>query len=432
MVHSILIMELRDYQEEIAQQGYIKLHQLGLVYLSMEVRTGKTLTSLSIAERYLSKKDNATVLFVTKKKAMSSIRDDYEMLKPKYQIVIINYESLHKIDYMPNVLILDEAHKLGTFPKPNLSVQFIKDRFRTLPMILLSGTPTPESYSQIYHQFQVSGRTPFHAYPTFYKWAAHFVKVTKRTFAHGTVNDYSEANNDMVKLHTNQYFLTYTQEEAGFESVINETILEVDMKPTTLSIIKKLENDLVVTGRNDTILADTPVKLLQKVHQLSSGTCIGESGTVIKLDNSKSEFIKSRFNGSKIAIFYKFKGELELLKDTFSDNLTTDLEEFKATDKNIALQIVSGREGISLKEAKYLVFFNIDFSAVSYWQSRDRLTTKERLSNDIFWIFGKGGIEHKIYKAVNNKKDFTLSHYERIKISSKNNTALRENRLVRH
>ena len=417
MVHPILIMELRDYQEEIAQQGYIKLHQLGLVYLSMQVRTGKTLTSLSIAERYLSKKDNATVLFVTKKKAMSSIRDDYEMLKPKYQIVIINYESLHKIDFMPNVVILDEAHKLGTFPKPNLSVQFIKDRFRTLPMILLSGTPTPESYSQIYHQFQVSGRTPFHAYPTFYKWAAHFVKVTKRTFAHGTVNDYSEANNDMVKLHTNQYFLTYTQEEAGFESVINETILEVDMKPTTLRIINQLEKDLVVTGRNDTILADTPVKLLQKVHQLSSGTCIGESGNVIIIDNSKAEFIKERFNGAKIAIFYKFKGELELLKAVFKDNLTTDLDEFKTTDKNIALQIVSGREGISLKEAKYLVYFNIDFSAVSYWQSRDRLTTKERLSNDIFWIFSKGGIENKIYKAVNNKKDFTLSHYERSKIS---------------
>jgi len=54
------------------------------------------------------------------------------------------------------------------------------------------------------------------------------------------------------------------------------------------------------------------------------------------------------------------------------------------------LQIVSGREGISLKEADYLVFYNIAFSALSYWQARDRLTTMERKFNTIYWIFTEG------------------------------------------
>ena len=97
----------------------------------------------------------------------------------------------------------------------------------------------------------------------------------------------------------------------------------------------------------------------------------------------------------------------------FGDNLTTELEEFDNTDKNIALQIVSGREGISLRNAKYLVYYNIDFSATSYWQSRDRMTTKDRMYNKIYWIFAKNGIESKIYKAVNNKKDYTLKHFKR-------------------
>ena len=55
---------------------------------------------------------------------------------------------------------------------------------------------------------------------------------------------------------------------------------------------------------------------------------------------------------------------------------------------------------------------NIDFSAVSYWQSRDRLTTMDRKINDIYWIFAKKGIENKIYKSVSNKKDFTLSVFK--------------------
>jgi hypothetical protein len=60
-----------------------------------------------------------------------------------------------------------------------------------------------------------------------------------------------------------------------------------------------------------------------------------------------------------------------------------------------------------------LVYYNIDFSATSYWQSRDRMTTKERLKNNIYWIFSKGGIEKDIYKAVIKKKDYTLSYFRR-------------------
>ena len=114
-----------------------------------------------------------------------------------------------------------------------------------------------------------------------------------------------------------------------------------------------------------------------------------------------------------MGIFYKFKAELEALKHVYGDSLTTELSVFEETDKNIALQIVSGREGISLRQAKCLVYYNIDFSATSYWQSKDRMTTKERLKNDVYWIFSKGGIEEKIYKAVTKKKDYTLSHFRK-------------------
>ena len=152
---------------------------------------------------------------------------------------------------------------------------------------------------------------------------------------------------------------------------------------------------------------------LQKVHQIYSGTIKLEDGTSTIIDDSKGVFIKNRFK-DKIAIFYKFKEELKLLQSVFGDRLTTSLNEFNTTDKNIALQIVSGREGISLSKAKYLVYFNIDFSATSYWQSRDRLTTKERMQNDVYWIFSKGGLEDKIYKQVQDKKSFTTTHYDRV------------------
>ena len=79
---------------------------------------------------------------------------------------------------------------------------------------------------------------------------------------------------------------------------------------------------------------------------------------------------------------------MNLLLDVFGEeSLTTNVQEFKTSNKSVALQIRSGREGISLAEASCIVYFNIDFSALSYWQGRDRLTTKERLENNVFWIF---------------------------------------------
>ena len=95
--------------------------------------------------------------------------------------------------------------------------------------------------------------------------------------------------------------------------------------------------------------------------------------------------------------------------------MTTELDKFDNDGYQvIALQIVSGREGISLKNANYLVYYNIDFSATSYWQSRDRMTTKERAFNKVYWVFAEGGIEKEIYKAVSAKKDFTVNHFKKL------------------
>lgn len=102
----------------------------------MEVRTGKTLTSLNIAE----KAGATSVLFVTKKKAMSSIEKDYESRKFTFELDLVNYEALHKLtaedieEY--DLVICDEAHCLGAFPKPSIRTQQLKQIVRTKLLIL--------------------------------------------------------------------------------------------------------------------------------------------------------------------------------------------------------------------------------------------------------------------------------------------------------
>tara|TARA_R110000823_G_scaffold1363_4_gene5252 strand:- start:8869 stop:10104 length:1236 start_codon:yes stop_codon:yes gene_type:complete len=406
-------MEFRDYQLEIIDKGVDVIKKYDFVYLAMEVRTGKTLTSLGICDKLGA----TNVLFVTKKKAIGSIEGDHKMFNPKFAISVINYESLHKIDVVNqifDVVILDEAHGLGAFPKKSKRCDSIRRlvAISKAKVILLSGTPTPESYSQIYHQVNFIPKNPFKQFVNFYKFAQKYVDVKQRKINSFFINDYSCGKKEILDI-MKPYMISYSQKEAGFVVQTDEEILYVDIKQETRGLIRKITKDLVIEGKDEVVLADTPVKLMTKVHQLCSGTIKFESGRSMVVDYTKAEYICEKFKDQKIGIFYKFKEELAALKKVFDDDLCTDLETFNSTSKSIALQIVSGREGISLRKAEALVYYNIDFSATSYWQSRDRMTTKDRLHNKIYWVFSKGGIEDDIYKAVVKKKDYTLNHFKK-------------------
>lgn len=406
---------LRDYQEEGAKAGLQILQQYGILYFMYEVRTGKTATSLETCRLIGAK----TVLFLTKKKAIKSIESDYKDFgfNQYFELDVINDESMHKIvdPEKYDVVVHDEHHRYGSSPKPGKATKLFRQLFHHKPMIFLSGTPSPETYSQMYHQMWVSDRSPWRQYKNFYAWAKDgYVDIRQKKINSMTINDYTRGDEQRIMADIAHLCLKRTQVDVGFQSKIKEHILRVRMSDRTKAIEKKLIDNLIVEGKDEVILADTPAKLLQKLMQLEGGTMKFESGNSMVLDTTKAEFIRDHFACKKIGIFYVFKEELNALRQVFgTENLTTDLDEFNATDKAIALQVVSGREGISLKSADCLVFYNIQHSAVSYWQARDRLTTMDRPENDVYWVFSEGMVGEKIYKVVQKKKSYTVNVFKK-------------------
>ena len=397
------MLQLRDYQIDLSYKGLDILKQLGIVYLVMSVRTGKTLTSLNIANLYGAKK----VLFITKLKAISSIKSDYDALNPNYEIQIINNESLHKItDNDFDLIISDEHHRNSAFPKPCNSAKTIRERFGHLPQIYLSGTPAIESGSQWFHSFWTSKFSPFNGFKNFYDWSRTYTEPFTKHFGALQVKDYSKSKDGDILNVIEPYLVRFTQKDAGFTSEITEEVIHYPIDAKIKQMVKRLMADLVLEGKEETILGDTAAKLMSKVHQLENGTIIFESGNSMILDTSKAEYIKKYFEGKKIAIFYYFKKEWYLLKQVFGDNLTDNLEEFNTTDKHIALQQISGSEGISLKEADVLVYYNSGYSGRQYTQGRDRLTTINRSANHVYFFFDKDGLNAKIYKALKSKKRY--------------------------
>src|SRR5690554_3958136 len=128
-------MELRDYQKKIASQGVEIIQKHKILILSMMVRTGKTITAMEVARQYGARK----VLFVTKKKAIRSIESDYETMNPGFDITVINFESIHRIENKGfDLVIIDEFHNLSAFPKPSKRTKKTKEYVGDLPVIMLS------------------------------------------------------------------------------------------------------------------------------------------------------------------------------------------------------------------------------------------------------------------------------------------------------
>ena len=404
-------MQLRDYQVKGSEDAAAILLKRKIVYLAWEVRCGKTLTAFATLQKVGANR----CLFVTKKKAIPSIQNDAELIG--FDVECVNYESLHKVKERFKYIVIDEAHCIGAFPKPSLRAKQLRAIIdQNTYLILLSGTPSPESFSQLFHQFWVHPLSPFAQYGNFYKWAKVFVNVGVKYIGTGqTTNDYSDARWKDIAMFTKPLMLTYTQQQAGFTTTIVEDILTVQMKPSTYAMAKAVMNNGIYEGNTDVILADTGVKMQSKAHQIYSGTVIGENGTY-SFDDTKVKAIQRKFAGRKIAIFTVYQAEADMIRALIPNCVNTP-EAFNSDPTATYVgQIRSSREGVNLSSADCLVYYNIEFSSLSYLQGRDRATTKDRTTPpEVWFIMAEGGIESDIYNTVMKKQDYTLKHFKKWK-----------------
>jgi hypothetical protein len=411
------MITLRPYQQTAADKlvGILKARRIA--YLRGEVRCGKTFTAMEVVRQLGVER----VLILTKKKAIKSIEADRDAYGLTDRVTVTNYEQAGKLAGKSfGLIVVDEAHAAGgSYPRPSKRFKDIRAMHYSM-VLLMSGTPSPESYSQLYHQFAL-GAAPWGAYRNFYKWADRYVNVKKKFVGTGQqVNDYSGARAEDVLRDIEPLTVTVTQAQAGFETQIIEKVHKVKMLPRTYRMARRIMKDGVIgrfradgkAGR--TILADTGAKAMSKLRQMYSGTVITEAHGAVIFDRSKAHYIRTTFTG-KTAILYTFNAEGDMLKEAYAGRWTDSPEEFNADPHLVFIgQVRASREGVNLSTADDLVFFGVDYAALSYLQGRDRASYLGRdRANRVHWILADGGIETKVWAQVQGKTDYTLKHFTR-------------------
>ena len=264
---------LRKYQK-VASSKLTRLCQIKKCgYLSGECRTGKTLVALSVVKNMALEK----VLVITKKKAIPSIKSDIEKMNLVRVVSVTNFEQLKNFKGTSwNMIIVDEAHSVGAFPKPSQRYQNIL-QLRYNSIILMSGTPSPESFSQLYHQWSL---TPFlwSKYQNFYRWASDYVDVKEKRVGTGVViKDYSEAKQSRILKDIEPFTVQMTQKEAGFTQEVEEEVHMVKMSRRTYRLaLRILKNGVIGSPGGRSVVADTGAKVMSKLRQIYNGHVITE------------------------------------------------------------------------------------------------------------------------------------------------------------
>jgi hypothetical protein len=426
------MITLRPEQRYTVDKAKEILSARNIVCIAAWMRTGKSIMGITTAYECGYK----SILVLSKKNAVENIKQDVRACAYPIKIAVTNHEQAKKYiatNHIFDLIIVDESNEAaGAFPTPTKKANEIKQVVGNKPLILMTGTPTPDSWSQIYHQFWLSAHSPFRGYKSFYKWGKDYLKhyAHEATDSEGfpitvyklrqkwvggfKVNDYSEALIEKITPILDQYAVYLSQKDAGFTELIEEEIIEVPIDTRIYKLMDILKKDQVYTLKSgDTIVCDTPVKMQSVFHQLSSGTIKISDKISHTLDESKAWYIKTKFAGAKIAIFYKFVQEFILLKKVFPDWTDDDQMFNRSSHLTYLKQIRSGRSGIDLQTADYLVMYNIDHSATSYWQGRERMANKNRTKkNKMFWAFSEHGFERKVYNIVVKKQAYTVRHFK--------------------
>lgn len=417
------MIELKDYQQKIVDEGFEKLKKHNFLYIAAEMRTGKTLMSLSILNLDPSVNN---VLFVTVKKAIPSINKDYSLLNPNFKISVINYESVQRYkDEVFDAVVFDEAQSLGAFPKPsNKTVECFKilKKCRDHYVIFLSGTPSIESSSQLFHQLFMVSSHPFREFKNFYAWHKEWGIHNMIRGAGGMPRvDYS-LTKDFIKEYLEPASVTITKKDANFNHY--EPMIEcvsVPLSTSTMEIYNSIKQKGLYIKESDEVIADSAVKVVGKLSQVTGGSVITEAGNLLFTSLAKVKAVQTiREQYESIVIFYKYQGDRELLKSHLG-KYTEDPEEWRQNlSTPLLLQVKSGSRGVDLSQADIQVYYSLDFSGEAFVQGIDRQAHMNRTKPYVIKILIAVDENHKplidsyIFNAVSSKKDFNVALYKKL------------------
>lgn len=394
-------------------------------YINGEPRSGKSLTAL-LAISY--SKSIKRILFLTKKSAISGITkftDDPE-LKPYWSHqthTITNYESLGRyvtrttslsgkplkkpirelhLNYNPDdfdLIIVDEAHRLGKVGKPSQTYLLVKQLTGDKPFLAMSGTPIVESPNYIYYQMSISTRTPF-PQSSFYRFFDDYGIPTYLKLHGRMVTQYKQAKHELLK-YIDTFTVTMSQTDANIDqsNQAQDHLHYITPPAGFVKLYNQLFKNKLIHIGNQTLACDSTMKLRTSLHQMEGGmVLIDQVPTDLNLPY-KVDYIKQNWpDSTKTGIMCYYVHERELLQRHFPNSQI--------------YSAISHAEGVDLSHLDNFILFSFGFSGAKFVQLRNRaVNVNSQSESKVHILLTKNSISTQVYEVVKNKQSFNDSRF---------------------
>jgi SNF2 family DNA or RNA helicase len=436
---------LRDYQEKILSE----LKHIPAPYFLMGTGTGKTIVSLARYERdgggklivICPKKiigqwqDNISFEFPDlrilkfKSSANSNTIDKALLSSSTYDVVVLNYEMLHKLKSFNRVvndkwtIILDEGHRIrnygGIRTRVKVTEAVLKLGEKTTKKMILTATPTQSNYGgyiDYFSQLKFLGYED-RSYQEFYNryTITKSINFGNSPYPVKTIVDYK--NTDEIDDLLKKVAKRYVPKLGDFPP--QHTKVALEQVPSYKKVLRE-------EAYGEIMITNTSRKRVS-LKTLTSGTIYGqdmEGSHHQYIDNtSKIDWLEDFLSDTNevVTIFYQYNVELEALKSLLAklkkkyiviNGKTKDaVKEVKRTDYDVIIgQFQAMSESIDGIQHKshIIVFLTMPESSLTYKQAIGRI---DRIGQKkvpmYYYLVMKGTLDDKIYNLIEQKLDFS-------------------------
>jgi SNF2 family DNA or RNA helicase len=434
----------------------------GSSLLAMEMRTGKTLATLSAIEE----EGLWPALIVCPKKVVSVWVDqiiehtdwfshtaifDADMpgtLKAKvkalkggcFDLVILNYDIVWRepllswiLEQPWKVIILDESHRIkGHNSKVSKGMYKISKEKGNTKKICLTGTPFHNAPTDIFGQARFLDRSIFDSIPHPFNpgervngtihWTAfrsYYEVLRALPSKRGVFMTMGYKNLEDLERRISPYmFIVRTEDIADLPPVqfINRF---VKLGSTTTKMYRELKKEALIEMEEGAMSVSNVIVKTLRLQQLTGGHIkLDGENEYRQVDTAKIEALEAiaeELSGEPFVVFCRFRAEIAAIRKRLgqlgitTSELSGSHNTLKAWQEGetqaIIVQIQSGAEGISLRRASVVIMYSVDYSLGSWQQAIARVKDFDNPDKSIavYNLIAKNTIDTAVYSALQNK-----------------------------
>ena len=358
----------------------------------------------------------------------------YNLLKPDVlTFMVVNYDLLSNErdllrHWKADIIIFDESHLLkNQAGKRSKAAYYISSKAEAV--LLLTGTPIPKRWYDVFAQFRVMDSSIFGSRWTDFKrkYAVMGGYMGKQIV---DCTDPKKISDIMAK-----HSIRVLRRDVFDEPKVEYVTIPVTLEPKAQKFYKTLSKQFTAELDGKEVLADMAIVRLMRLQQACGGFVPDEDGNMMNISKAKLKVITDLVTthvegGEPVVIFHRFSAEGVAITESLSNKgyrvaefngRTSEAGRLEARTRfqaeeldAIIIQISTGAMGVPLWKSHINIFYSMDFSLSNFQQGRDRVMGRYQ-KNDVtnYFLAVDKTVDHKIIKTLQNDEDVAASISDR-------------------